>query len=315
MGAHPVIAITAGDPCGVGPEVILKTLGSFRGRPRAQLVVIGDHAVFQQTAKRLRLPFPSGRGTTFIDCGHRSTFVSGRPTRAAGKAALAYLDCAIRLALAQKIQGVVTAPVTKWAIDRASRGFTGQTEYLSRALKCRDVAMMFVSGRLRVVLLTRHLALRDVPSAVTPQLLRRTLQLTADCLKRQFHVRHPRLAVCGLNPHAGEDGLFGEEEQTVLRPVLRRLRLPGVRCKGPFAADGFFATAHRFDAVICWYHDQGLIPFKMAARDQGCQLTVGLPIVRTSPDHGSALDIAGRGMANPGSMRYALQLAIKLAQC
>ena len=223
-----------------------------------------------------------------------------------------YVDHAIALARSGAIQGLVTAPVTKWAIDRASHGFTGQTEHLARALKCRDVAMMFVSERLRVVLLTRHLALRDVSRAVTPQLLRQTLQLTADALKRHFHVRHPRLAVCGLNPHAGEDGLFGEEERTVLRPVLRRLRLPGVRCEGPFAADGFFANAHRFDAVVCWYHDQGLIPFKMAARDQGCQLTVGLPIVRTSPDHGSALDIAGRGVAHPGSMIYALQLAIKL---
>src|SRR3989338_8471033 len=312
MSALPVIAITAGDPCGDGPEVILKALGSFRGRQRAQLIVIGDHAVFQQTAKRLRLRWPLGHGTTFVNCAHRSSFVPGHPTREAGKAALAYLDSAIRLAQEGQIQGVVTAPVTKWAIDRASRGFVGQTEYLARALRCRDVAMMFVSDRLRVVLLTRHLALRDVSRAVTPQSLRKTLQLTADALKRQFHVRHPRLAVCGLNPHAGEDGLFGEEERTVLLPVLRRLRLPGVRCEGPFAADGFFANAPRCDAVICWYHDQGLIPFKMAARDQGCQLSLGLPIVRTSPDHGSALDIAGRGVAHPGSMIYALQLAIQL---
>ena len=315
MSALPVIAITAGDPCGVGPEVILKALGSFRGRQRAQLIVIGDHAVFQQTAKKLRLPLPSGRGITFIDFGHRSPFVPGRPTRAAGKAALAYLDCAIQLAQARKIQGLVTAPVTKWAIDRASGGFVGQTEYLARALRCRDVAMMFVSDRLRVVLLTRHLALRDVPRAVNQRLVRMTLQLTVDALQRQFHLRHPRLAVCGLNPHAGEDGLFGEEERTVLLPVLRHLRLLGVRCDGPFAADGFFANAHRFDAVVCWYHDQGLIPFKMAARDQGCQLSLGLPIIRTSPDHGSALDIAGRGVANPGSMVYALQFAITLARC
>lgn len=315
MGAPSVIAITAGDPCGVGPEVILKALRSLRGLRRAQFVVIGDHAAFRHAARRLRLPLPSGRGITFIDCGHRSPFVPGRPTRAAGAAALAYLDRAISLARARTIQGLVTAPVTKWAIDRASRGFVGQTEYLARALRCRDVAMMFVSDRLRVVLLTRHLALRDVPRAVNQRLVRKTLQLTADALQRQFHLRHPRLAVCGLNPHAGENGLFGEEERTVLLPVLQRLRLSGVRCDGPFAADGFFANAHRCDAVICWYHDQGLIPFKMAARDQGCQLSLGLPIVRTSPDHGSALDIAGRGVAHPGSMIYALQLAVKLARC
>ena len=328
MRTEPVIAITSGDPCGVGSEVVLKALGSLRTARNAHLVVIGDHAVFRQTAARLRVRLPpwqivrpaqrwqpTGSGATFIDCGHHSTFIPGRPTRAAGTAALAYLDCAIALARAHRIHALVTAPVTKWAIDRVSRGFVGQTEYLARAFRRRDVAMMFVSDRLRVILLTRHLALCDVPRAVNRRLLRTTLRLTADALKRYFHLQRPRLALCGLNPHAGEGGLFGQEERAVLLPVLRRLHLPGATCEGPFAADGLFANARGFDAIVCWYHDQGLIPFKMAARDQGCQLSVGLPIVRTSPDHGSALDIAGRGLAHPGSMRYALQLAIKLARC
>ena len=330
MRASPVIAITAGDPCGVGPEVVLKALRSLRTARNAHLVVIGDHAVFRQAARRLRVRLPrwrivrpaqrwqpTGPGTTFVDCAHRATFIPGRPTRAAGTAALAYLDCAIGLARACRIRALVTAPVTKWAIERVSRGFVGQTEYLARAFRRRDVAMMFVSDRLRVVLLTRHLALCDVPRAVNQRLLRATLRLTAEALQRHFRLRHPRLALCGLNPHAGEGGLFGQEERTVLLPVLRRLQLPGVICEGPFAADGLFANARGFDAIVCWYHDQGLIPFKMAARDQGCQLSVGLPIVRTSPDHGSALDIAGRGTANPGSMIYALNLAVQLTarQC
>ena len=212
-----------------------------------------------------------------------------------------------------QIDALVTAPVTKWAIERRLPRFVGQTEYLAQAFARHAAAMMFISDRLRVVLLTRHVALRRVPRTVTQALVRTTLRLTIDSLRAQFHLPRPRLAVCGLNPHAGEGGLFGQEEQRVLLPVLRQFRRRGLRCDGPVAADGLFADADRYDAVICWYHDQGLIPFKMAARDRGCQLTVGLPIVRTSPDHGSALDIAGRGVANAGSMIYALELAARLS--
>ena len=138
--------------------------------------------------------------------------------------------------------------------------------------------------------------------------------MQVQALRRQFGLRRPHVAICGLNPHAGEAGRFGREEQRVLAPALRRLRRRGVRIDGPFAADGFFATRARYDAVICWYHDQGLIPFKLLARDAGCQMTLGLPFARTSPDHGSALDLAAAGGAHPGSMRYALRLAIQLAR-
>jgi 4-hydroxythreonine-4-phosphate dehydrogenase len=189
----------------------------------------------------------------------------------------------------------------------------------------REVAMLFVSQRLRVVLLTRHLPLRRVPLALTPRLIRSTLRLTARALQTQFRIPRPRLAVCGLNPHAGEAGQCGEEEVTRMTPILRALRAGRILCDGPFAADGFFAQQlhparsngaprTRYDAIVCAYHDQGLIPFKMVARDAGCQLTIGLPIIRTSPDHGTALDIAGRGIAHPGSMIYALQLAAQLGR-
>ena len=146
-------------------------------------------------------------------------------------------------------------------------------------------------------------------------LLLTTLRLTHQALRTSFGIAHPRLALCGVNPHAGEEARCGEEERTFMRPVLRTLRRQGVMCDGPFAADGFFAgSAARYDAIVCAYHDQGLIPFKMTARDQGCQLSVGLPIVRTSPDHGSALDIAGQGVAHPGSMRYAIELVARLTR-
>jgi 4-hydroxythreonine-4-phosphate dehydrogenase len=209
----------------------------------------------------------------------------------------------------------VTGPVTKWAIRQVRPGFVGQTEYLAEALGVRDVVMMFVSDRLRVALLTRHLPLRRVPRTLTPHLLRQSLRLTAQALRRHFGIARPRLAVCGLNPHAGESA-GGSEEQRIMRPALRALRRGGLVCDGPFAADGFFAGASpgRYDAVVCAYHDQGLIPFKMAARDRGCQFSAGLPLIRTAPDHGSAREIAGRGVADCGSMLYAIRLAERLSR-
>ena len=308
MSRRPVVAVTAGDPCGIGPEVILKALVRPPGL-RASFLVIGNRDVFARAARRLRLPLPA----SFVHCGPGGRFSPGRTSALAGQASLAYLDQALDLWRNGRIDALVTAPVTKWAVARSHSGFTGHTEYLAEALKVRDVAMMFVSDRLRVVLLTRHVPVRRISRLLTPALLERTVRLTAEALRRRFGLRHPRLALCGLNPHAGEGRRDGEEHR-VMRPALAAVRRAGVRCEGPFAADGLFAgEPGRYDAVVCAYHDQGLIPFKMASRDAGAQLTLGLPLVRTSPDHGSALDIAGRGTANPGSMRYALELAARLA--
>ena len=324
MTRDPVIAVTSGDPCGIGPEVILKALHAARGGSRARFAVIGDLAVFEQLARRLRLPLPAWQvrastdrrpwtsRLTFLDCRHRGRFLPGRSSAATGQASLNYLQCAVVLWRSGRIRGLVTGPVTKWAAAKRLPSFVGQTEYLAGATRAGDVVMMFVSDRLRVALLTRHVPLRRVASALTPRLLQRTVEVTARTLTRWFNIRRPRLAVCGVNPHAGESSALSEE-WTVMRPVLKALRRRGIRCEGPFAADGFFASLPAYDAVICAYHDQGLIPFKLLARDRGCQLSAGLPLLRTSPDHGSALDIAGRGIANPGSMRYALDLAVKFA--
>lgn len=326
MSRRPTIAITAGDPCGIGPEVVLKALRSASRLGAAHWLVIGDHRVFEQTAARLRTTLPpwrilrsgegcdSGHRPVFIDHGHRNPFPPGRPSLQAGTAALRYLAHAAALCRSHGIHALVTAPVTKWAAARADPCFVGQTEYLAQALGARQVAMMFVSDSLRVVLATRHIPLQDVPRRMTPRLLRTTIRLTAEALRGHFRIRRPRVALCGLNPHAGEEGRCGTEERRVMRPLLRALAAGGIRCDGPFSADGLFANPGSYDAVVCCYHDQGLIPFKMSARDRGCQLSVGLPIVRTSPDHGSALDIAGRGIAHPGSMIYALDLAVALAR-
>ena len=320
------IALTSGDPCGIGPEVLLKTLRIVRSLPSLRLLVIGDHEVFARLARRLRQPMPTWdvvssiealteRPTrlVFLDCGHRSRFQIGGSNRHAGQASLAYLDQAIAGWRRGAIDAVVTGPITKWAVALGAPGFIGQTEYLASAMGRREVVMMFVSDRLRVALVTRHLPLGEVPRRVTSRTLEATIQLTVEALQKSFRIRHPRVAVCGINPHAGEHGRCGREERRVMEPVLERLRRRGISCDGPLAADGLFADASRYDVVVCAYHDQGLIPFKMTARDAGCQLSVGLPIIRTSPDHGSGLDIAGRGIAQPGSMIYALQLAMKLA--
>ncbi|MBI4343897.1 MAG: 4-hydroxythreonine-4-phosphate dehydrogenase PdxA [Candidatus Omnitrophica bacterium] len=324
MTRVPVLAVTAGDPAGIGPEIILKVL-TPPPRLGVALVIIGDLRVFAQTARRLRLRLPRWRvmardtvwspslqQPTFLDCRTGVRARPGRSGAAAGRASLTYLDEGIALCRARQAHGLVTGPVTKWAVQRARPGFVGQTEYLARAFGARGVVMMFASQRLRVALVTRHLPLRQAARAATPRLWRDTLIGVERALRAQLGVRRPRLAVCGLNPHAGEGGRFGDEERRVIVPVLRRLRRAGLRCDGPFAADGFFAQARRYDAVVCGYHDQGLIPFKMLARDRGCQLSLGLPVVRTSPDHGSALDIAGRGRADPGAMRYALAFAARL---
>lgn len=319
--ARPAVAVTMGDPCGIGPEVILKSLTRQPSRTN-RIVVIGDLRVFEQTATRLRQRLPSWRVVSrhdagsresnpliLVDAGHREAFRPGRSGAAAGRASLDYLDLALELWREGGAQVLVTAPVTKWAVERGRPGFVGQTEYLARATRAACPVMMFVSAKLRLILVTRHLALRDVSSSATRRLLRATLQTTIGGLRDYFGLQRPRIALCGLNPHAGEAGAFGDEEERVLAPVLRGLGSARARVEGPFAADGFFVNPQGYDAVVCWYHDQGLIPFKMLARDKGCQLSLGLPFIRTSPDHGSALDIAGEGLAHPGSMRYALELA------
>ena len=327
-----MLAVTTGDPCGIGPEVLLKAL-AMRPVPPATLIVIGDLRVFESTARRARLRVPSWRllkpsalrerrrdPIAFLQLDYPGRVIPGQSSAQAGRASVAYLEAAVGLCRQGLADGLVTGPVTKWAIQRTHPRFQGQTEYLARAFGIPQVTMMFVSDRLRVALLTRHVALRDVVRHATAPTIHQTILSVADGLRRLFGIRRPRLAICGVNPHAGEAGHFGREEQQVLRPALSRITRRDVTVDGPFAADGFFAeqygarSAHSYDAVLCWYHDQGLIPFKLLARDQGCQLTIGLPVVRTSPDHGSALELAGRGRAHPGSMRYALRLAATLGR-
>jgi 4-hydroxythreonine-4-phosphate dehydrogenase len=285
------IAITAGDPSGIGPEIAVKAIADARVRAACDPVIYGPHE-----AAALR-EFPTGH-------------VSGESGRAAYEA----IEAATRDARAGHVRAIVTAPINKAAFAAAGLPWRGHTDLLAHLCGVRDVAMMFWSERLRVVLATVHIPLAEVPAALTADRLRRVIEITAASLPR-FGLSAPRLAVAGLNPHAGEDGLLGAEEQRAIAPAIARARESRIDVSGPFPADTLFVRAIRgeFDVVIACYHDQGLIPVKLAAFGQAVNVTLGLPIVRTSVDHGTAFDIAGTGVADPGSLIAAILLAARLA--
>jgi 4-hydroxythreonine-4-phosphate dehydrogenase len=323
------LGITLGDPAGVGAEVILKSVARPRVA-RLRPVVIGDLETVRETAARLRvktrvraideqeLSGPAAPGLPVLSpraLGARARR-PGHPTREGGRAAYQAIVTAARLATENKIAGIVTAPISKEWVTRAGFPITGHTELLQELTGARDVRMMLAGKRLKVVLVTMHLALRDVPGALREPDVRRTILIADAHLRRYHRLARPRLAVAGLNPHAGEGGLFGREERTVIEPAVRHARRAGVSVSGPFPPDTLFVRAARgeFDAVIAMYHDQGLIPLKLLHFDDAVNVTMGLPIVRTSPDHGTAFDIAGRGVANEASMVEAIVLAARMTR-
>jgi 4-hydroxythreonine-4-phosphate dehydrogenase len=283
----PRIAITVGDPSGIGPEIARKTATDPRVLDVCEPLLYG----------------PSDQG-----------FAPGILSAAAGRAAYEAICDAVRDALAGTVQAVATAPVNKLAFAHAGLPWKGHTDLLAHLTGSPRVAMMFWSEPLKVVLATIHVPLATVPAVLTRDVLDGIIDLAAAGLPR-FGSPHPRLALAGLNPHAGEDGLLGDEEQRVLRPAVEAARARGVQIDGPFPADTLFVRASRgeFDAVIACYHDQGLIPVKLLAFGRAVNVTLGLPIVRTSVDHGTAFDIAGTNMADPSSLIEATLLAARLA--
>jgi 4-hydroxythreonine-4-phosphate dehydrogenase len=322
--ASPFIAITVGDPAGVGPEIVAKTFG--RRRPaRSSALVIGAASVLPKLL--LRAPdvacvspeevpgLPARHGRLYIvDTGCRAKYRPGRDTRGGGEHAGKAIDVACRLARANRIRAIVTAPISKRALAMAGYHFTGHTEMLATRLKAPDCQMMMVYRDLRVIPVTRHLPIKRVSRALTQERIVTALTVVDRSLREQFHVTNPRIAVCGLNPHAGEGGTLGSEEQETIVPAIRRARRRGIDITGPVAADALFQEARSgtFDAFLAMYHDQGLVPFKMLARRRGVNVTIGLPVVRTSVDHGVAYDIAGRGIATGASLLAAYRLAEKL---
>jgi 4-hydroxythreonine-4-phosphate dehydrogenase len=285
----PRIAITVGDPAGIGPEIARKAAKDARVRDACEPVLYGPP-----------------------EAAH---FEPGVLTSAAGRAAYDAICAAVADAQAGRVDAIATAPVNKLAFSHAGLPWKGHTDLLGHLTGREDIAMMFWSEPLKVVLATVHVPLADVPRLVTRSLLERIIGLTARELPR-FGVATPRIALAGLNPHAGEEGLLGGEEQGVLRPAVAAMRERGITVEGPFPGDTVFGRAARgeFDVVVACYHDQGLIPVKLLAFGHSVNVTIGLPIIRTSVDHGTAFDIAGKNVADPSSMIEATLLAARLVQ-
>jgi len=304
----PRLAVTVGDPAGIGPEIVLKALASPE-RPTARYAVYGPGRVLDDTAADLGLRRLAELDAELVDVPLEGVAPLGRVSEAGGRVAAEAVLRAARDALAGKRDAVVTAPLNKESLHAAGYGFPGHTEMLADVAGTPDVAMMFVGGPLRVALLTIHRSLRSVPDAVTAGEIRRVVRLVDRELPR-FGARTRRIALCGLNPHAGEGGLFGTEEQETIVPALSELRREGLDVSGPFPADTLFVRAVRgeLDAVIALYHDQGLIPVKLAAFGKSVNVTLGLPFPRTSVDHGTGFDIAGKGVASEGSLLEAMRV-------
>jgi len=302
----PRVAVATGDPRGIGAEVVGKALRA--DAPPADIVLVGPPQLIEgiPAAERIEIALPEAEGVASASAGAPTLAL---PAAVAGRIVRASVETAVRLVLAGDVDAVVTGPADKRALRAAGVDFPGHTEWLAALAGGVDVAMMLVAGGLRVVLVTTHLPLSAVPAAVTVDRLLSSGRLARRALEEWWGIEDPRLALCALNPHVGDGGLFGTEDDDVLRPAAEELG-----ATGPLSADTVFVRALRgeFDAVLVPYHDVGMTAVKVAGFGSGVNVTLGLPFIRTAPDHGTALDIAGKGLADPGSMREAIRLAAEL---
>lgn len=325
----PLIAITMGDPSGIGPEIMVKALAGPEIKKICRPVVFGDPGalrLYLKAGDRITINELTDFSQTHplsgqIDVWPLSRLVKqellpGRPSPAGGQAMVNYIIRAVELAKKGAVAAVVTGPINKALMRQAGYAFAGHTELIAHLTRTKEVVMMLAGARLRVALVTIHCALKDVASHLNQSKIFRTLEITWQALQRDFGLDRPRLAVAALNPHAGEAGLFGLEEQEYIRPAVEKAQKQGMTVEGPFPADTLFyqAVQGRFDAVVAMYHDQGLIPLKLLHFTDGVNITLGLPIIRTSVDHGTAYDIAGKGVADAHSLIAAVKLAVQMAE-
>ncbi len=319
----PIIGISIGDINGIGVEVTLKALADARVYKSFTPLIYGHGKALIFYRKLMNLEdFNFTQIRSVEEIQHRKInvinvteecpeIIPGVETQEAGKLALEALRSAVEDLKSGKIQGLVTAPVNKNNINTAELPFVGHTEFITQAVGAKDSLMMMVSDDLRVGLVTGHIPLAKVTEALTKERVLQKTNTFLKSLKEDFGIDKPKIAILGVNPHAGEEGLLGSEEEEILKPAIREMKDKNNYVFGPYPADGFFGMMHqkRFDGVLAMYHDQGLIPFKSMAFSTGVNFTAGLPVVRTSPDHGTAYNIAGKNMADEGSMRAALHLA------
>jgi 4-phospho-D-threonate 3-dehydrogenase / 4-phospho-D-erythronate 3-dehydrogenase len=329
MDYRPVIAITMGEPAGIGPEVIVKALSDPGLRRRAHFIIYGMNELLHYAADlaefdvfwwrdqyngRLR-SYP--HDVVVVDYDQYSMLGSAirAPSKMGGEASMRFCLDAIDAAKSKLVDAVVTAPIAKESWKLAGFHFPGHTELFAHRTGSRRFTMMFTGGPLRVALATVHLPLNGLWGKLNIGAVFQPIELLHQAMVEWFDVPKPRIAVCGLNPHASENGQFGDEEERIIEPAILMAKDQGIDVTGPYPPDTIFLKARdgHFDAVVAMYHDQGLIPVKLLAFDQAVNVTLGLPIIRTSPDHGTAFDIVGRNRANPGSMRAAIDLAVNLA--
>jgi len=327
LSASPApLAVSLGDPAGIGPEVILGAWARLRAERRAPpAFVVGGPALLRSAAEALGIDCPivpiadpaealyAANAGLPVMAGLDAAWTPGRPSAEGARLALASLTFATRFARSGVAAGLVTAPIAKSALAAIGWDYPGQTEFLAEACgrPYRDAVMMLAGPSLRTVPLTVHVALAEVPALLSAELITHKARIVAAGLRRDFGIAAPRLAIAALNPHAGEGGQFGDEEARIIAPAIAALRAEGIDALGPVPGDALFTPRMRatYDAALAMYHDQALIPLKALEVDEGVNVTLGLPVVRTSPDHGTAFDIAGRGLADPGAMAAAMVMA------
>ena len=335
----PTVAITTGDPAGIGPEVVLKALADRELLSTARWVVIGDAAILSTVGKQIGLKPPDCivQGSAQISAKSSyykterqpagtaqvclldlrqlepSQFTIGKLNAMCGSAALEYVRAATRLCLDGQADAMVTAPLNKEAVSLTGQSFTGHTEFIADLSKAAESRMLLVNDYLRVIHVSTHRSLRSACELDTPRILR-TIQLGTEALQ-SLGFAQPRIAVCGLNPHAGENGLFGSEDLELIVPAIQAAQDMGMICEGPFPADTIFIQAVRgaYDLVVAMYHDQGHVPMKLLDFEHTINVSLGLPIIRTSVDHGTAFDIAGKNRADPSSLKAAMKLAVTMS--
>jgi 4-hydroxythreonine-4-phosphate dehydrogenase len=324
----PVIGISCGDLNGIGPEIIIKTLSDHRILEHCTPVIFASGKLlnfYRKTIPDLQFNYQIINGFQklnpkqihVLQCWEEDVAVNpGQLNETGGRYAVRSLQAAVQAVQQGHLQGIITAPIHKSNVQSADFNYTGHTPYLKAAADAPDVLMLLYAESLRVALVTEHVALKDVATYITKEALLSKIALLHQSLRRDFGIDKPKIAVLGLNPHAGDEGLIGTEEEQVIKPAIKEAKGAGKLVFGPYSADAFFARRSytQFDAVLAMYHDQGLVPFKTLAAGEGVNYTAGLPFVRTSPDHGTAFDIAGKNAADPTSFITALFECVAIAE-